>query len=101
MAMAILFEFVVKMVRINREAEEAEEERLAQEEIQKEKEARKEGLRKRKPVFTAKEKTDEELKGYSKLNLDLNKGEGVKAAVSKVRLFQHSFSQSMIGFNVV
>lgn len=71
---------------INREAEEAEEERLAQEEIQKEKEARKEGLRKRKPVFTAKEKTDEELKGYSKLNMDLTKGEGVRAAVSKVRL---------------
>lgn len=63
-----------------REAEEAEAERLAQEEILKEKEARKEGMRKRKPVFTAKEKTDEELKGYSKLNLELNKGDGVKAA---------------------
>lgn len=67
-----------------REAEEAEAERLAQEEIQREKEARKEGLRKRKPVFTAKEKTDEELKGYSQLNMDLTKGEGVKAVKTKV-----------------
>lgn len=68
-----------------REAEQAEAERLAQEEIQKEKEARKEGLRKRKPVFSAKEKTDEELKGYSQLNMDLTKGDGVKAVTTKVR----------------
>lgn len=57
---------------------------MAQEEIQREKEARKEGLRKRKPVFTAKEKTDEELKGYSQLNMELTKGEGVKAVTTKV-----------------
>lgn len=69
-----------------REAEHAEAERLAQEEIQKEKEARKEGLRKRKPIFTAKEKTDEELKGYSKLNMDLTKGDGVRAVTSKVNV---------------
>lgn len=67
-----------------REAEQAEAERLAQEEIQKEKEARKEGLRKRKPIFTVKEKTDEELRGYSQLNMDLTKGEGVKAVKTKV-----------------
>lgn len=51
----------------------------------REKEARKEGLRKRKPVFTAKEKTDEELKGYSQLKLEKNNGSGLKAAVSKVQ----------------
>lgn len=52
----------------------------------REKEARKEGLRKRKPVFTAKEKTDEELKGYSQLKVEQNKGSGPKAAVSKVNI---------------
>lgn len=57
---------------------------MALEEIQREKEARKEGLRKRKPVFAAKEKTDEELKGYSQLNMDLAKGDGVKAVKTKV-----------------
>lgn len=67
------------------EEDEAEEQRLLEEELIKEKEARKEGLRKRKPVFTAKEKTDEELKGYSQLKLDRNKGSGPKAAVSKVQ----------------
>lgn len=69
----------------NRETEEAEAERLIQEELAREKEARKEGLRNRKKAFTAKEKTDEELKGYSKLNMDLTKGSGVKAVTSKVR----------------
>lgn len=59
---------------------------MAQEEIQREKEARKEGLRKRKPVFTAKEKTDEELKGYSQLNMELTKGDGVKAVTTKVMI---------------
>lgn len=57
---------------------------MLEEEIAREKEARKEGLRKRKPVFTAKEKTAEELKGYSQLNMDLTKGSGVKAVESKV-----------------
>lgn len=51
----------------------------------REKEARKEGLRNRKPVFMAKEKTDEELKGYSQLKLERNKGSGPTAAVSKVQ----------------
>lgn len=65
------------------EAQEAEEQRQLEEEFAKEKEARKEGVRKRKPVFTIKEKTDEELKGYSKLNV--KKGsKGIKA-VSKVK----------------
>lgn len=72
------------MFFFSRAEEEAEEERLALEEIQREKEARKEGLRKRKPVFAAKEKTDEELKGYSQLNMDLTKGDGVKAVKTKV-----------------
>lgn len=67
------------------EEEEAEEQRLLEEEIVREKEARKEGLRNRKPVFTAKEKTDEELKGYSQLKLVKNQGSGPKAAVSKVK----------------
>lgn len=57
----------------------------------REKEARKEGLRKRKPVFTAKEKTDEELKGYSQLKVEQNKGSGPKAAVSKVRNHKSHF----------
>lgn len=67
------------------EEEEAEEQRLMEEEIAREKEARKEGLRKRKPVFTAKEKTDEELKGYSQLKVDQNRGSGPKASVAKVK----------------
>lgn len=68
----------------NREAEEAEQQRLLEEEFIKEKEAKKEGMRKRKPAFKATEKTDEDLKGYSKLNMELTKGAGVKAVVSKV-----------------
>lgn len=68
----------------NREAEEAEQQRLLEEELAKEKEAKKEGMRKRKPAFKATEKTDEELKGYSKLNMDLTKGSGVKAVDTKV-----------------
>ena len=79
-----------------REAEQAEAERLALEEIQKEKEARKEGLRKRKPVFTAKEKTDEELKGYSQLNMELTKGEGVKAVATKVMASSINILQSQL-----
>lgn len=67
-----------------REAEELENQRLLEEEIAKEKEARKEGVRKRKPVFTVKEKTAEELKGYSTLNTNaLNSGSGVRAVTAK------------------
>lgn len=67
-----------------REAEELETQRLLEEEIAKEKEARKEGVRKRKPVFTVKEKTAEELQGYSTLNQDLLKsGSGVRAVSAK------------------
>lgn len=55
-----------------------------EEEFAREKEARKEGMRRRKPAFAAQEKTDEELKGFSKLNMDLTKGSGVKAVESKV-----------------
>lgn len=68
----------------NREAEEAEQQRLLEEELIREKEAKKEGMRKRKPAFKATEKTDEELKGYSKLNMELTKGTGVKAVETKV-----------------
>lgn len=67
-----------------REAEELETQRLLEEEIAKEKEARKEGVRKRKPVFAVKEKTAEELKGYSTLNTKLlNSGSGVRAVTAK------------------
>lgn len=67
-----------------RQREEEEEERLRQleEEIAKEREARKEGMRKRKQVFAVKEKTAEELKGYSTLKA-ANSGESVKAVTSK------------------
>lgn len=41
-------------------------------------------MRRRKPAFAAQEKTDEELKGYSKLNMELTKGSAVKAVESKV-----------------
>lgn len=84
---------MIEFLYRNREAEQAEAERLAQEEILKEKEARKEGLRKRKPVFSAKEKTDEELKGYSKLNMELRKGEAVKAVASKVEPYFASYKR--------
>lgn len=57
---------------------------MLEEELAKEKEAKKEGMRKRKPVFKAQEKSEEELKGYSQLNLELTKGTGVKAVQSKV-----------------
>lgn len=67
-----------------REAEEAEQQRQLEEEFAKAKEAKKEGMRKRKPVFTVTEKTDEELKGYAQLNVDLTKGTGVKAVETKV-----------------
>lgn len=50
-----------------REDEEIERQRLIDEEFIKEKEAKKEGIRKRKQIYAAKEKTDEELKGFSKL----------------------------------
>lgn len=67
-----------------RETEELEKQRLLEEEIAKEKEARKEGVRKRKPVFAVKEKTAEELKGYSTLNTNLlNSGSGVRAVTAK------------------
>lgn len=67
-----------------REAEELERQRLLEEEIAKEKEARKEGVRKRKPVFAVKEKTAEELKGYSTLNTNLlNSGSGIRAVTAK------------------
>lgn len=57
---------------------------MLEEEIAKEKEARKEGARKRKPIFTVKEKTEEELKGYSKLtNKSNNKSSGVRPVTSK------------------
>lgn len=75
-----------------------------EEELVREKEARKEGMRRRKPAFAAQEKTDEELKGYSQLNLDLNKGSGVKAVESaKVKcLFMKTtkfpFSSKLIRF---
>lgn len=87
-------------ILFNREAEEAEQQRLLEEEFIKEKEARKEGLRKRKPVITVKEKTAEELRGYSQLNLELNKGTGVKAVESKVnsifKALQRNFNWNIV-----
>ncbi|XP_055298276.1 uncharacterized protein F54F2.9 [Sitodiplosis mosellana] len=74
-----------------REAEEAEQQRLLEEELAKEKEAKKEGMRKRKPAFKATEKTDEELKGYSKLNMNLTKGTGVKAVEAKAPVLSGGF----------
>lgn len=72
---------------VYREEEEAEEQRILEEQIAKEKEARKEGVRNRKPVFTVKEKTEEELKGYSRLNKKTNaSGSSIKAVSSKVSL---------------
>lgn len=79
-----------------REAEEAEEQRLLEEELAKEKEAKKEGMRKRKPIFKAQEKSEEELKGYSKLNMELTKGTGVKAVQSKVRQINTHFLDMII-----
>lgn len=69
------------------EEDEAERQRLLEDEFLRQKEARKEGVRKRKPAFAAKEKTDEELKGYSQLNLKQIQGSGVKAVESKVAVF--------------
>lgn len=75
-----------------REAEELEKQRLLEEEITKEKEARKEGVRKRKPVFAVKEKTAEELKGYSTLNTNLlNSGSGVRAVTAKESIVSGGF----------
>lgn len=85
------------------EEEEVEEQRLLEEEIAREKEARKEGLRNRKPVFTVKEKTDEELKGYSQLKMEQNKGSGPKAAVSKVNHhnnFQRTLNSHLFIYSV-
>lgn len=67
-----------------REAEELERQRLLEEAFVKEKEARKESVRNRKPVFTVKEKTSEELKGFSTLNMEVvNSGKGVRAVKAK------------------
>lgn len=54
------------------EQEAAEQERLAkiEEDFLKEKELKKEGIRRRKEKYAAREKTEEELRGYSKLNMD-------------------------------
>lgn len=65
------------------EAEELEHQKQLEEEFAREKEAKKEGLRKRKEKFAAKEKTDEELKGYAKLN-KIRLGESIRAVNSKV-----------------
>lgn len=75
---------LIEFACFDRELEEQEQQRLAEEEFIKQKEARKEGLRKRKPVFTAQEKSAEELKGYSQLNMDALAGDGVRAVDSKV-----------------
>lgn len=71
----------------SRELEEIEQQRLLEEELIKQKEARKEGARKRKPIFTVQEKSEEELKGYSKLTGQARAGSGVKAAKSKVNFY--------------
>lgn len=68
----------------SREQEEIEQQRQLEEEYIKQKEARKEGVRKRKPVFKAVEKSEEELKGYTKVKMTgARGGSGVKAVDSK------------------
>lgn len=65
------------------EREQAEQERLAkiEEDFVKEKELKKEGIRRRKEKFAAREKTEEELRGYSKLNME-NVAKGLVTAVN-------------------
>lgn len=71
------------------EEKEAERLRLLDEAFIKEKEQKKEGIRKRKEKFAAKEKTDAELQGYSKLNA-MRTGSGV-TAVSTKEIFSGGF----------
>lgn len=66
------------------EEKEAERIRLLDEAFLKEKEQKKEGIRKRKEKFAAKEKTDAELQGYSKLNPGKGTSSGVTAVNNKV-----------------
>lgn len=70
-------------IRLEQERE-AERLRLLDEAVLKEKEQKKEGIRKRKEKFAAKEKTDAELQGYSKLNMNRMTGSGVTAVNTKV-----------------
>lgn len=63
-----------------REAAELERLRQIEEELIKEKEMKKEGMRRRKEKFAAREKTEEELRGFSKLNMD-NVAKGIVRAV--------------------
>lgn len=69
-------------IRLEEEREE-ERLRLLDEAYLKEKEQKKEGIRKRKEKFAAKEKTDAELQGYAKLNATKG-GSGVTAVNTKV-----------------
>lgn len=69
--------------------EKIEKQKQLEEEIAKQREARKEGVRKRKPVFKAEEKSEEELKGYSKLKLP--EGTKIKAVESKVNIISTHF----------
>lgn len=62
-----------------------ERQKEQEEEYAREKEAKKEGMRKRKEKFAAQEKTDEELEGFAKLR-KLKKLESIKAASSKNQL---------------
>lgn len=56
-------------------------------------------MRRRKPAFSAKEKTDEELKGYSTLNMNLTKGTGIKAVNSKVKFaYFNSMPNKVLNF---
>jgi len=78
-------EYKQEQQRIRLEEErEAERIRLLDEAFLKEKESKKEGIRKRKEKFAAKEKTDAELQGYSKLKLMKGTGSGVTAVNTKV-----------------
>lgn len=74
-------------IRLEQE-KEAERIRLLDEAFLKEKEQKKEGIRKRKEKFAAKEKTDAELQGYSKLNPGKDSGSAVTAVNTKVCLDQ-------------
>lgn len=81
------------------EEQEAERIRLLDEAFLKEKESKKEGIRKRKEKFAAKEKTDAELQGYSKLKLK-GAGSGVTAVNTKAWFFLFgTFSEYLIIVN--
>lgn len=69
---------------------EIERQKQLEEDYIREKEAKKEGIRKRKEKFAAQEKTDEELEGFARLR-KLKKLESIKAAATKESRFASGF----------